>query len=111
MTTDREKSLLESSIEAAVTEVLRTVYDPELPVNIVDMGLIYGIDVDPQGEVTIRMTLTTPACPAAGTLPAEVQAKTLGVDGVTACDVKLVWDPPWTPDRMSEAARLEAGLM
>jgi FeS assembly SUF system protein len=103
--------LAAQAIEAAVTEVLRTVYDPELPVNIVDMGLIYGIDVDSQGEVTIRMTLTTPACPAAGTLPAEVQAKALGVDGVTACDVKLVWDPPWTPERMSEAARLEAGLL
>jgi FeS assembly SUF system protein len=111
MSAGPEKSLLESSIEAAVIEVLRTVRDPELPVNIVDMGLIYGIDVNPEGEVTVRMTLTTPACPAAGSLPAEVQAKALGVDGVTACDVRLVWDPPWTPQRMSEAARLEAGLL
>jgi FeS assembly SUF system protein len=104
-------SLAAQAIEAAVVEALRTVYDPELPVNIFDMGLIYGIDVDPQGKVTVRMTLTTPACPAAGILPVEVRQRVESIDGVSACDVQLVWDPPWTPDRMSEAARLEAGLL
>ncbi len=97
--------------EALIIEVLRTISDPELPVNIYDMGLIYGIDVEADGTVTIRMTLTTPACPAAESLPPEVAAKVRAVDGVTDVRVDIVWDPPWTPQRMSEAARLEAGLM
>lgn len=97
--------------EAAVIEVLRTIRDPELPINIYDMGLIYGVDVDPDGRVTVRMTLTTPACPAAESLPPEVEQKVRAVDGVTGATVEIVWDPPWTPDRMTEAARLEAGLM
>ncbi len=97
--------------EALVVEVLRTIRDPELPINIYDMGLIYNIDVDDQGMVTIRMTLTTPACPVAESLPPEVQEKVKAIDGVTDARVELVWEPPWTPDRMTEAARLEAGLM
>ncbi len=97
--------------EALVVEVLRTIRDPELPINIYDMGLIYDIDVDDQGMVTIRMTLTTPACPVAESLPPEVQEKVKAIDGVTDARVELVWEPPWTPDRMTEAARLEAGLM
>ncbi len=97
--------------EALVVEVLRTIRDPELPINIYDMGLIYNIDVDDQGMVTIRMTLTSPACPVAESLPPEVQEKVKAIDGVTDARVELVWEPPWTPDRMSEAARLEAGLM
>ena len=97
--------------EALVVEVLRRVFDPELPVNIYDLGLIYGIDVSPDGAVTVRMTLTTPACPVAGTLPGEVQQKVAGIEGVTDARVELVWDPPWTPERMSDAARLETGLM
>ena len=97
--------------EALVVEVLRTIFDPELPVNIYELGLIYGIDVDPQGAVTVRMTLTSPACPVAESLPPEVEAKVGAIDGVTDARVELVWDPPWTPDRMSEAARLEAGMM
>ena len=97
--------------EALIVEVLRTIFDPELPVNIYELGLIYGIDVDPQGAVTVRMTLTSPACPVAESLPPEVEAKVRAIDGVTDARVELVWDPPWTPDRMSEAARLEAGLM
>jgi FeS assembly SUF system protein len=99
------------AVRSMAEEVLRTVRDPELPVNIVDMGLVYGIDVSPEGEVTVRMTLTTPMCPAAGILPGEVAGKVGAIDGVTAAKVDLVWDPPWTPQRMSEAARLEAGLM
>ncbi len=97
--------------EAVVIEVLRTIYDPELPINIYEMGLIYGIDVGADDVVTIRMTLTTPACPAAESLPPEVASKVKAIAGVTDARVELVWDPPWTPERMSEAARLEAGLM
>jgi len=75
------------------------------------MGLIYGVDVSPDDVVTIRMTLTTPMCPVAETLPLEVEAKVKAIAGVRDATVELVWDPPWTPERMSEAARLEAGLM
>ncbi len=98
------------AIEAQVLEVLRTTYDPEIPVNIYDMGLIYGIDVDPAGAVTVRMTLTSPGCPVAGTLPGEVEDRIRGIEGVTQARVEVVWDPPWTPERMSEAARLELGF-
>ena len=97
--------------EAAVIEVLRSIYDPELPISIYEMGLIYGIDVGPDEVVTIRMTLTTPACPAAESLPPEVESKVKAMAGITDARVELVWEPPWTADRMSEAARLEAGLM
>ncbi|MEE9129054.1 MAG: SUF system Fe-S cluster assembly protein [Phycisphaerales bacterium] len=96
--------------EALIVEVLRTIFDPELPVNIYDLGLIYGVEVDAAGVVTIQMTLTTPACPVAETLPPEVEAKVKSVDGVSDAHVELVWEPPWTPDRMSDAAKLDAGL-
>ena len=98
-------------IEAGVVEVLRTVYDPEIPVNIYEIGLIYGVEVSRSGDVQIRMTLTSPACPVAETLPEEVKSRVEAVDGVRKADVEVVWDPPWTPDKMSEAARLELGLM
>jgi len=97
-------------IEARVIEVLRTVYDPEIPVNIYDLGLIYGVDVTADGRVGIRMTLTSPLCPVAGSLPGEVQQRVESVDGVTRADVQIVWDPPWTMDQLSEAARLQLGL-
>ena len=97
-------------IEAQVVEALRTCYDPEIPVNIYELGLIYGIEVDPSGAVAVRMTLTSPNCPAAGTLPGEVQEKVKGVPGVTDARVEVVFDPPWDPSRMSEAAKLELGL-
>src|SRR5438309_12008456 len=93
-----------------VTAVLRTCYDPEIPVNIHELGLIYGIDVNPAGAVTIRMTLTSPACPVAGSLPPEVEAKIRAVPGVSAAKVDIVWDPPWTPDRMTEAAKLQLDM-
>ena len=105
------ESLNAKATEAAVIEVLRTIYDPELPINIYEMGLIYGVDVGPDDVVTIRMTLTTPACPAAESLPPEVESKVKAMAGITDAKVELVWEPPWTADRMSEAARLEAGLM
>ena len=99
-----------STIEEKVIEVLRTVYDPEIPVNVYELGLVYGVDVDPTGVVNIRMTLTSPGCPVAGSLPPEVESKVRGVPGVTSCRVELVWDPPWSPDHMSEAAKLQLGF-
>ncbi|MCO6438870.1 MAG: SUF system Fe-S cluster assembly protein [Phycisphaerae bacterium] len=95
------------AIESAVVEVLRTCFDPEIPVNIYDLGLIYDIDAGPNGEVEVKMTLTSPACPVAGSLPPEVEQKIRTVDGVTDAKVEVVWDPPWTPERMSEAAKLQ----
>jgi FeS assembly SUF system protein len=97
-------------IQEQIVEALRTCFDPEIPVNIYELGLIYGIDVEPTGAVAIRMTLTSPACPAAGSLPPDVQRKARAVAGVTSVKVDVVWDPPWTPERMSEAARLQLGI-
>lgn len=94
-----------------MVEVLGKIYDPELPVSIYEMGLIYSVEVDRNDVVTIRMTLTSPACPVAESLPREVETKVKAIDGVSDARVELVWDPPWTPDRMTQAARLEAGLM
>jgi FeS assembly SUF system protein len=99
------------AVKAEIIETLRTVYDPEIPVNIYDMGLIYDVDVKPTGRVYITMTLTTPACPVAGSLPPQVEMAASTVEGVTDCRVNLVWDPPWTPDRMSEAAKLKLNMM
>ena len=97
-------------MEEKIIAALRTCYDPEIPVNIYEMGLIYDLDITPSGDVSVRMTLTSPACPVAGSLPPEVQAKVAAVPGVKSAKVDLVWDPPWTPERMSEAARLELGM-
>jgi FeS assembly SUF system protein len=99
-----------AAIEAQVIEVLRTCYDPEIPVNIYELGLIYNIEVTPEGVVNIRMTLTSPGCPVAGTLPPEVQSKVKNVPGVTDAKVEVVWDPPWNPDMMTEAAKLQLGM-
>jgi FeS assembly SUF system protein len=96
--------------EEQVIDTLRKVYDPELPVNIYELGLIYGVEVAPSGEVAIRMTLTAPNCPAAQSLPAEVAAKVRAMPGVTDARVQIVFNPPWDPSRLSEAARLELGL-
>ncbi len=93
-----------------IVDVIRTCYDPEIPVNIHELGLIYDIDVSEANAVTIRMTLTSPACPAAGSLPPEVERKVRGLAEVSDVKVQVVWDPPWTPDRMTEAARLQLGL-
>ena len=93
-----------------VIAALRQVYDPELPVNIYDLGLIYGLEVEPDGAVAIRMTLTAPACPVAQSFPGFVEHAVRQVEGVTAAHVELVWDPPWCQDQMSEAARLELGM-
>lgn len=97
-------------LETAIVEALSTVYDPEIPVNIYELGLIYDIDVADGGKVAVKMTLTSPACPVAGSLPGEVQQKVLDVDGVTEADVEVVWDPVWNPSMMSEAAKLQLGM-
>ncbi len=92
-------------------EALRTVHDPEIPVNIYDLGLIYRLEVDAQGVVLVEMTLTAPACPVAGTLPGEVGRVIDAVPGVTDATVRVVWDPPWSQDRMSEEALLQLGML
>src|SRR5271155_1514277 len=97
-------------LEKKIVEVLRTCYDPEIPVDIYELGLIYKIVIEAAGAVTVRMTLTSPSCPAAGSLPGDVQRKTASVAGVTSAKVDLVWDPPWEPGRMSEAAKLQLGM-
>jgi FeS assembly SUF system protein len=94
-----------------VEAVLRTVYDPEIPVNVYELGLIYDLGVSDEGVVEVKMTLTAPNCPVAGSMPSEIESKVRTIEGVTDAHVELVWDPPWDPSRMSEAARLELGLM
>jgi FeS assembly SUF system protein len=100
----------DAPLEEHVIAALRNVYDPEIPVNIYDLGLIYDLKVSPSGAVAIRMTLTSPACPVAGSLPGEVQSRVQAVPGVASVNVELVWDPPWSMSRMSDEARLQAGL-
>jgi FeS assembly SUF system protein len=93
-----------------VVDALKTIFDPEIPVNIWELGLIYDVLIDAGGRVGVRMTLTAPACPAAQSLPIEVKNKAAAVPGVTESRVEIVWDPPWTRDRMSEVAKLELGM-
>jgi len=95
--------------EEQIIKVLRGVYDPEIPVSIYDLGLIYDIRID-DDAVHVRMTLTTPACPVAGILPGQVETRVKAIEGVSDATVELVWDPPWTPDRMSEAAKLQLNM-
>lgn len=99
------------TLETQIVEQLRTCFDPEIPVNIYDLGLIYAITVTPAGAVHVTMTLTSPGCPAAGTLPGEVKTRLAESPGVTDVQVNVVWDPPWEPSMMSEDARLELGLL
>ncbi len=103
---DRELTPLEEDIRL----VLKSVYDPEVPVDIYDLGLVYNFSVNCEGKVDVKMTLTSPACPVAGTLPIEVESKIRDIDGITQCNVDLVWDPPWDPSMMTEAARLKLNL-
>ena len=98
------------NLEEQVIDALRTVYDPEIPVNVYELGLVYGVDINPGNEVIVRMTLTAPGCPVAGSLPIEVEQKILFIDGVTSARVDLVWDPPWNPGMMSEVAKLQLGM-
>ena len=107
----RDPASAPTTLRDHVVEALRTVFDPEIPVNIYDLGLIYGIETSESGAVDITMTLTAPNCPAAGVLPGEVDDKVQAVEGVTDVHVSLVWEPPWDRSRMSEAAKLELGLL
>ena len=95
----------------AVEAAMRTVYDPEIPVNIYDLGLIYDCKIGEDGTTKIEMSLTAPGCPVAGILPGEVAEAVAGVEGIGQVEVRLVWDPPWTPERMSEDARLALGII
>src|SRR6516165_7039331 len=98
------------SLKDQVVGALKKVYDPEMPVNIYELGLIYGLDVDGAGTVAIRMTLTAPNCPVAGTLPGDVERAVRSVPGVSVVKLELTFDPPWSKDRMSEAAKLALGI-
>jgi FeS assembly SUF system protein len=100
-----------AEIRPQVIDALKTVYDPEIPVNIYELGLIYDVLVDSSAQVGIRMTLTAPACPAAQSLPVEVKQKAATVPGVSGAKVEVVWDPPWSKERMTDAAKLQLGLL
>ena len=108
MVSDPDQS---ATLTPRIIEALSTIFDPEIPVNIYDLGLIYDIIVNASSAVGIRMTLTAPSCPAAQVLPEQVRDKTAAVSGVTHVKVDVVWDPPWDRDRMSEAAKLQLGLL
>lgn len=105
-----KKKADKEALNAAVIAALKTVFDPEIPVNIYDLGLIYDIAIDDEQHVHIQMTLTSPGCPVAQTFPGTVEQAVNGVELVKDCTVELVWDPPWTQERMTEAARLELGM-
>jgi FeS assembly SUF system protein len=108
---DKARQTEVDALGERVIEILRTVYDPEIPVNIFELGLIYKVDIDDDNHVQIEMTLTSPACPVAGTLPGEVETKVGSVAGVRDATVELVWDPPWNPSMMTEEAQLELGFI
>jgi len=105
-----EVSTNPDAIRDRVIAQLKTVFDPEIPVNIYELGLIYKVDVAADGATQVEMTLTTPMCPVAEELPPEVETKVRGVPGVTSVQLDLVWDPPWSPDMMSDAAKLDLGM-
>jgi FeS assembly SUF system protein len=98
-------------LKERIVEALKSIYDPEIPVDIYELGLIYDVEVAEDGDALVTMTLTTPHCPVAETLPNEVELRVLSVPGVRDAEVKLVWDPPWDPSRMSDEARLELGML
>jgi FeS assembly SUF system protein len=98
-------------IYEGVIAALRDIFDPEIPVNIYDLGLIYGVDVADDGHVAVTMTLTTPHCPVAESMPGEVELRVSAVPGVRDAEVNLVWDPPWDPQKMSDDAKLELGML
>ena len=105
--TDPSRSPLEQKV---IDEALKKCFDPEIPVNIWELGLIYSVAASPEGLVDVKMTLTAPACPVAGSLPGEVETKVKAVPGVTDAKVELVWDPPWNPGMMSKMARVMLGM-
>lgn len=105
-----EASEVTKELEARVVKALKTCYDPEIPIDIYELGLIYSVDVGPDRFVNLKMTLTAPACPVAGSLPGEVEQKVAGVEGVQGAKVELVWEPPWRPEMMSKLARITLGM-
>ena len=105
------ESINETVIEAEVMEALRSCFDPEIPVNIYELGLVYEVHVDSAGVVSIKMTLTSPHCPAAQSMPAEIEGKVKAISGVSDVKIDIVWEPPWDPSKMSEAARLQLGML
>jgi FeS assembly SUF system protein len=100
-----------SDLQASVVEVLKSIYDPEIPVDIYELGLIYDVAISEDGDATITMTLTTPHCPVAESMPGEVELRVMSVPGIRDAVVNLVWDPPWDPSKMSDEARLELGML
>lgn len=107
---NKETVVDKEQLKATIILALKQVFDPEIPVNIYDLGLIYDVEIDDDSFVDVKMTLTTPGCPVAQTFPGIVENAVTQVEGVSDCQVELVWDPPWTQERMTEAARLELGL-
>lgn len=100
-----------TQLREKVIAALKGIYDPEISVNIYDLGLIYKLEIDDQGKAMIEMTLTAPACPFAGTLPGQVEVATKNVEGISDAEVTLVWDPPWSQEQMSDEAKLQLGLL
>ncbi len=100
-----------SDLQATVVDALKSIYDPEIPVDIYELGLIYDVAISEDGDAVVTMTLTTPHCPVAESLPQEVELRVLGVPGIRDAEVKLVWEPPWDPSKMSDEARLELGML
>ena len=111
MTDTKQQDQAEPTLTDRIIKGLKKVYDPEIPVDIYELGLIYDIDVQEGGHVKIKMTLTSPACPVAGSLPGEVERAAASVEGVESVEVELVWDPAWNPGMMSEAAKLQLGML
>ena len=109
-TPDGESLPASKPTEEALIAAIGNVYDPEIPVNVYELGLIYTIDIQDDGRVKVEMTLTAPACPSAQELPVQVQEAIMSVPGVTDCEVETVWDPPWDPSRMTEEARLQLNM-
>ncbi len=99
------------ALREQIIAILQTVFDPEIPVNIYELGMVYDIAVDAVGHAVVTMTLTSPMCPVAGSLPGEVETKIASIEGLASARVNLVWEPPWTPERMTEAAKLQLGMM
>ncbi len=106
-----ESGISTAQLESRATEIMKTVFDPEIPVNIYELGLVYEIRAHESGKIDIKMTLTSPNCPVAESLPQEVQSKISEMDGVTDVHVEIVWEPPWSPEMMSDAAKLELGML
>ena len=106
-----EKGGAGGELQEAVIEALKSIYDPEIPVDIYELGLIYDVAISEDGDAVIAMTLTTPHCPVAESMPGEVELRVLSVPGIRDAEVKLVWDPPWDPSKMSDEARLELGML